>query len=77
MRVNRGLPGHLPSPSWRDDCHGLGMTLETAIGRWLACAIHPQAAWRVMRPRGRAFLVGTYFGAAYVAALTALLAAAG
>ncbi len=49
------------------------MTIETAIGRWLACSVHPQAAWRVMRLRGRALLVGTYFGAAYLAALTMLL----
>jgi hypothetical protein len=49
------------------------VTIETAIGRWLACSVHPQAAWRVMRLRGRALLVGTYFGAAYVAALTLLL----
>jgi type II secretory pathway component PulM len=54
----------------------MAMTVETAIGRWLACSVHPQAAWRVMAPRGRALLVGTYFGAAYLAALTLLLVAA-
>lgn len=48
------------------------MTVETAIGRWLACSVHPQAAWRVLRPRGRAILVGTYFGAGYLATLTLL-----
>jgi hypothetical protein len=49
------------------------VTIETAIGRWLACSAHPEAAWRVMRLRGRALLVGTYFGAAYLAALVLLL----
>ena len=52
------------------------MTIETAIGRWLACSVHPQAAWRVMAPRGRALIVGTYFAAGYVTALTLLLTAA-
>jgi len=52
------------------------VTIETLIGRWLACSVHPQAAWRVMRPRGRALLVGTYFGAAYITALTLLLTVA-
>ena len=49
------------------------MTIETRIGRWLACSAHPQAAWRILRPRGRAVLLGTYFGAAYIAGLTLLL----
>jgi hypothetical protein len=48
------------------------MTIETALGRWLACSVHPQAAWRVLRPRGRAILIGTYFSAAYVTALMML-----
>lgn len=51
------------------------MPIETAIGRWLACSAHPHAAWRVLRPRARALLVGTYFGAAYLTALTALMMA--
>jgi hypothetical protein len=53
------------------------MTFETAFGRWLACSVHPHAAWRIMRPRGRALLVGTYFGAAYLTALMVLLTVAG
>ena len=53
------------------------MSIETAVGRWLACSAHPQAAWRVMRARGRVLLVGTYFGAAYLVALTVLLTVAG
>ena len=52
------------------------MAIETAIGRWLACSVHPQAAWRVMALRGRALLVGTYFGAAYLAALMVLIVVA-
>ena len=50
------------------------MTMERALGWWLACAVHPHAGWRVMRPSGRAVLVGTYFAAGYLAALTVLLA---
>ena len=53
------------------------MNIETAIGRWLACSVHPQAAWRGMRPRGRAILLGTYFGAGYVTALMLLFTVAG
>jgi hypothetical protein len=50
------------------------MRLDLAIGRWLACSVHPHAAWRACGARGRALLVGTYFGAGYLATL-ALLAA--
>jgi hypothetical protein len=50
------------------------MTLDVALGRWLACAVHPYAAWRALRPSGRAMLIGTYFGAGYLGALMALLA---
>ena len=50
-----------------------GMPLETALGRSLALVVHPHAAWRVLRPRGRAFLVGAYFLVGYAGALTLLL----
>lgn len=50
------------------------MTLETALGWWLACTVHPQAAWRALRPVGRAMLIGTYVGAGYLGGLIALLA---
>jgi type II secretory pathway component PulM len=50
------------------------MSAEAAIGRWTAYVVHPQAAWRRLRPRGRALLVGTYVGAGYVGALIALIA---
>ncbi len=49
------------------------MTMERALGWWLACTVHPHAAWRALRPRGRAVLVGTYFVAGYLGALTILL----
>jgi hypothetical protein len=49
------------------------MALEIAIGRSLALAVHPCAAWRVLRPRGRALLVGVYFMAGYASGLTLLL----
>jgi hypothetical protein len=51
-----------------------GMTMERALGWWLACTVYPHAAWRVLRPSGRAMLVGIYFGAGYVGALIVLLA---
>jgi hypothetical protein len=51
------------------------MTLETALGRWLACAAHPHVAWRILPAAGRALLVGTYFGIGYVTALIVLFAA--
>jgi hypothetical protein len=51
------------------------MTLESALGWWLACAVHPHAAWRALQPSGRAMLIATYFVAGYLSALTVLLAA--
>ncbi len=51
------------------------MSVEIAVGRWLACAVHPQAAWRRSRARERALLVATYVGAGYVATLLVLITA--
>jgi hypothetical protein len=51
------------------------VSLETALGWWMACTVHPYAAWRRLRPSGRALIVGTYFGMAYLATLIGLLAA--
>ena len=50
------------------------MTVEQILGWWLACTVYPHAAWRVLRPWGRAFLIGTYVGVGYFAALLILLA---
>jgi hypothetical protein len=50
------------------------MSFDIALGRWLAWTVHPEAAWRRLRLRGRAVLVATYVGAGYVATLLALLA---
>ena len=52
----------------------VGMTLETALGWWLAYTTHPHAAWRTLGRRGRAALVGTYFIAGYAGTLMALQA---
>ena len=41
----------------------------------MAFVLHPHAAWRALRPHGRAALVGTYFGAGYVGGLLILIAA--
>jgi hypothetical protein len=46
--------------------------LDLALGRWLARAAHPGAAWRRLGPRGRAAIVGIYFGAGYLLTLLAL-----
>ncbi|MDQ3417774.1 MAG: hypothetical protein M3541_03180 [Acidobacteriota bacterium] len=51
------------------------MSLEVAVGRWLACAVHPEAAWRKARPPERALLVATYVGAGYLATLLVLITA--
>ena len=51
------------------------MNLEIALGRWLAWTVHPHAAWRRLRVRGRAVLIATYIGAGYVATLLLLIAA--
>ena len=51
------------------------MSVEIALGRWLACAVHPQAAWHRSRARERALLVATYMGAGYVATLIVLITA--
>lgn len=59
--------------TWYAACECQGVTIETVIGRWLACSVYPVAAWRVMAPRGRALLVGTYFVIGYVTALTVLV----
>ena len=52
---------------------GQGMSMETAVGRWLAFAAHPCAAWR-LRPETRALLLGTYFAAGYLGTLLLLVA---
>jgi hypothetical protein len=52
---------------------GYSMTLETVLGRSLACCAHPSAAWRHLPPAGRVLLVGAYLGASYVGVLIALL----
>ena len=49
------------------------MSIEVVLGRSLACCVHPAAAWRRLRPGGRALLVAAYFGASYAGALIALL----
>ena len=48
------------------------MALEALLGRWVACCVHPYAAWRVLPGSGRAWLLFTYFGAAYVTVLGVL-----
>jgi hypothetical protein len=48
--------------------------LEVLLGRSLAYCFHPDAAWRRLPTRGRALLVGAYFGAAYTTVLVLLFA---
>jgi hypothetical protein len=49
------------------------MPMEVCLGRGLALLVHPEAAWRRLRPRGRVILVSAYATVSYVAVLTALL----
>jgi hypothetical protein len=49
------------------------MSVEIVFGRLLAVCVHPQAAWRRLPVSGRFVLMAAYFGAAYVAVLSALL----
>ena len=49
------------------------MPLEVLIGRGLACCLHPQAAWRLLTRKGRAFVVFAYATGGFVATLAALL----
>ena len=48
------------------------MPLEILIGRGLACCLHPQAAWRILTHKGRAFVICAYATGGFVATLAAL-----
>ena len=50
------------------------MTMERTLGWWMACAVHPLAAWRILGPADRALLIATYFGIGYIGGLVLLLA---
>jgi hypothetical protein len=50
------------------------MPLDVAIGRALACCVHPSASWRLLPASGRVLLVAAYVSASYVTVLAALLA---
>ena len=52
-----------------------GVPLDVAIGRALACCVHPVASWRLLPAYGRVVLVAAYVSASYVTVLTALLLA--
>lgn len=52
---------------------GRAMPFEILIGRGLACCLHPQAAWRLLTRKGRAFVVFAYATGGFVATLAALL----
>ncbi len=49
--------------------------MAPGLGRFLAYCAHPKLAWRRLSRRGRVAVIATYFGAAYVLTLTALLVA--
>jgi hypothetical protein len=49
------------------------MAIEILLGRGLALCFNPTAAWRVLSRRGRAFVVGAYAGAGFLATLTLLV----
>jgi hypothetical protein len=47
--------------------------MSILAGRLLAVCVHPQAAWRVLPVSGKLVLATTYFSAAYLTILVALL----
>ena len=49
------------------------MAIEILLGRGLALCFNPTAAWRVLSRRGRAFVVGAYAGAGFLATLAVLV----
>jgi hypothetical protein len=49
------------------------MAWEILLGRSLALCAHPAIAWRVVSRRGRAVILGAYFGVGYAAVLATLL----
>ena len=49
--------------------------MDVAIGRALACCVHPVVAWRRLTAYGRVGLVAAYVSASYVTMLAALLLA--
>ena len=48
------------------------MMIEVCLGRGLAFLVHPAAAWKRLRPRGRVLLLSAYVTVSYVAVLSAL-----
>ena len=50
------------------------MPFEIVLGRWLAVCAHPICAWRRPGTAARLLVVTSYFAAAYVTVLMALLA---
>ena len=48
------------------------MGLDICLGRALAFALHPSAAWKRLGPRGRALLLGGYAAASYSVVLATL-----
>jgi hypothetical protein len=50
------------------------VTIERCLGRSLAFCVYPYAAWLRLPGRGRALLVGAFFGTAYTVVLVLLFA---
>jgi|tagenome__1003787_1003787.scaffolds.fasta_scaffold20012610_2 hypothetical protein len=46
--------------------------LDVALGRALACCLHPVASWRLLPAHGRVVLVAAYVSASYVTVFAAL-----
>jgi hypothetical protein len=58
---------------WNWSCANRCMPLPVLVGRGLAFAAHPAAAWTRVSRGGRAAIVASYALAAYAIVLTALL----
>jgi hypothetical protein len=66
---------NLPVRSGEGLAYPVIVNVEIVIGRGLAYCAHPAAAWRRLRPAGRALLVGAYAAGSYVTVLTTLMLA--
>jgi hypothetical protein len=71
---DRFLDGNPPVRGGNEFAVTRTMPLDVAIGRALACCVHPWASWRLLPASGRVLLVAAYVSASYVTVLTALLA---
>ena len=74
MNLPKKQPARATSPSGIGLATPSCMPIEIYLGRGVALLVHPAAAWRRLRPKGRVILLSAYATMSYVAVLAALLA---